>query len=69
VKVLESPAAVAAFLEVPTPAYLFVPEPVWSNSLAGRITVPHRVAARHHDFLEKCDILVITNEARDVARR
>jgi 4-amino-4-deoxy-L-arabinose transferase-like glycosyltransferase len=69
VKVLESPAAVAAFLEVPTPAYLFVPEPVWSASLCGSVNVPYRVAARHHDFLEKCDILVITNEARDVARR
>jgi hypothetical protein len=69
VKVLESPEAVARFLEVPTAAYLFVPEPVWRESLAARVTVPHRVAARHHDFLEKCEILVITNETRDVARK
>lgn len=69
VKVLESPAAAAAFLEVPTPAYLFVPEPVWRERLAGRVTVPHRVAARRHDFLEKCDVLVVTNDVRDLAAR
>jgi 4-amino-4-deoxy-L-arabinose transferase-like glycosyltransferase len=69
VKGLDSPASVAAFLEVPTPAYLFVPEPVWTASLAGRVSAPYRVAARHYDFLEKCDILVITNEVRDTARR
>jgi 4-amino-4-deoxy-L-arabinose transferase-like glycosyltransferase len=69
VKQLDSPAAAAAFLEVPTPAYLFVPEPVWMASLAGRVATPHRVVARHQDFLEKCDILVITNEMRDVASR
>lgn len=69
VTVLESPAAVAAFLEVPTPAFLFVPEPVWKQSLAGRMQVPFRVAAKHHDFLEKCDILVVTNVLSDVASR
>jgi hypothetical protein len=69
VKVLESPAAVAAFLEVPTPAFLFVPEPVWNRALATRISVPFRVAAKHHDFLEKCDILVVTNVISDVASR
>jgi 4-amino-4-deoxy-L-arabinose transferase-like glycosyltransferase len=69
VKVLESPAAVAAFLDVPTPAFLFVPEPVWKQSLAGRVSVPVRVAAKHHDFLEKCNILVVTNVISDVASR
>jgi 4-amino-4-deoxy-L-arabinose transferase-like glycosyltransferase len=69
VAILESPAAVDAFLAVPTPGYLFVPEPVWRASFADRVPVRYRVAARHYDFLEKCDVLVIVNEARDMARR
>ena len=69
VKVLESPESVAKFLQVPTPGYLFVPEPVWTASLAGRMAVPCRIAARHADFLERCEILVVTNEVRDVASR
>jgi 4-amino-4-deoxy-L-arabinose transferase-like glycosyltransferase len=69
VAILESPAAVDAFLAVPTPAYLFVPEPVWRESFADRVPVRYRVAARHYDFLEKCDVLVIVNEARDTAMR
>jgi 4-amino-4-deoxy-L-arabinose transferase-like glycosyltransferase len=69
VKSLESPDAVAAFLEIPTPGYVFVPEPVWNRSLAGRVRVPHCVAAKRHDFLEKCDILVVTNDIRDLAQR
>ena len=37
VAVLESPEAVAAFLAVPTPGYLFVPEPVWREYFADRV--------------------------------
>jgi 4-amino-4-deoxy-L-arabinose transferase-like glycosyltransferase len=62
VKVLESPGKTAEFLAIPTPGYVFVPEPVWERSVARLVTVPHRVVARHRDFLEECDILVITNE-------
>ena len=69
VKSLESPDAVAAFLEIPTPGYVFVPEPVWNKSLKARVRVPHCIVAKRHDFLEKCDILVVTNELRDVAQR
>ena len=69
VKSLESPDAVAAFLEIPTPGYLFVPEPVWNKSLKTRVRVPNCIVAKRHDFLEKCDILVVTNELRDVAQR
>ena len=48
---------------------LFVPAARW-NEMAAGVTVPHRVAARHYDFLKKCDVLVVTNEpARDVASR
>jgi 4-amino-4-deoxy-L-arabinose transferase-like glycosyltransferase len=69
VAVLESPAAVEAFLAVPTPAYLFVPEPVWREQFAGRVRSPNRVAARDHDFLEKCDVVVISNETLETASR
>jgi hypothetical protein len=69
VKSLESPEAVAAFLAIPTPGLVFVPEPVWTRSLAGRVTAPHRIIAKRHDFLERCDILVVTNEVRDVVQR
>jgi 4-amino-4-deoxy-L-arabinose transferase-like glycosyltransferase len=69
VVLLESPESVESFLAVPTPGYLFVPEPVWRDRFADSIRTPVRVAARRHDFLEKCDILVISNEPRDSARR
>jgi len=69
VAVLDSPAAVEAFLATPTPGYLFIAEPVWREAFADRIPVPHRVAARRHDFLEKCEILVISNEVSETARR
>jgi 4-amino-4-deoxy-L-arabinose transferase-like glycosyltransferase len=69
VAVLDSPAAVEAFLATPTPGYLFIAEPVWREHFADRIPVPHRIAARRHDFLEKCEILVISNEVSETARR
>jgi hypothetical protein len=70
VKDLLSDDDAAAFLAVPTPGYLIVPEPVWEKRLAEQVTVPHRVAARQYDFLVKCDVLVVTNQtAPDVANR
>ena len=51
----------AEFLAVPTPGYLFVPEPTWNAWVAGR-PVPYRVAARRYDFYRNCDVLVVTNE-------
>ena len=64
---LKTAESAIAFLAVPTPAYLFVPAVRW-NEMAAGVTVPHRVVARHFDFMRKCDVLVITNEpARDVA--
>lgn len=62
VEKLETPETCAAFLSVPTPGYLFVPEPTWKAWVADKVTVPHRVAARHFDFYKNCDILVIMNE-------
>jgi 4-amino-4-deoxy-L-arabinose transferase-like glycosyltransferase len=70
VEKLPSPEKAAEFLAVPTPGYLFVPEPTWRLWVAGRVSVPHRVAARRYDFLKNCDVLVVTNDmAREVAGR
>ena len=64
---LKTAEKAAEFLSVPTPGYLFVPAVRW-DEMAAAVTVPHRVAARHFDFLKKCEVLVITNEpGRDVA--
>jgi 4-amino-4-deoxy-L-arabinose transferase-like glycosyltransferase len=65
VKELESPEAIAAFLEVPTPAYLFIPERTWTEwgqVIHYFVKVPWRVAARHYDIAAKCEVLVITND-------
>mgnify|MGYP002780622601 CR=1 FL=1 len=59
---LFSPESAAAFLAMPHPSYLFVPEAEWAASVAGKVTVPHRVAARRYDFYRHAVILVVTNE-------
>src|SRR5439155_3373126 len=51
---LGSPEECAAFLAVPTPGYLFVPEPTWRRWVADKVTVPHRVVARRYDFYRNC---------------
>lgn len=57
------------FLATPTPAYLFVPAPVW-DKLAPAAPATARVVARHFDFMKRCDILVVTNTPpHDVAAR
>jgi 4-amino-4-deoxy-L-arabinose transferase-like glycosyltransferase len=65
VRRLPSPEKAAEFLAVPTPGYLFVPEPAWTAWVADQVAVPHRVAARHYDFYRNCDVLVVTNVAED----
>ena len=62
VEKIPSPERVAEFLAVPTPGYLFIPEPTWRLWIAPLVKGPHRVAARHFDFYRNCDILVITND-------
>ncbi|MBA4062873.1 MAG: hypothetical protein C0501_04040 [Isosphaera sp.] len=57
---LPTAEAAARFLAVPTPGYLFVPAAVWER-LAAAVPGPHRVAARHFDFLKNCDVVVVTN--------
>lgn len=52
----------AAFLAMPHPSYLFVPEKEWSEGMAEKVTVPHRIAARRYDFYRNAMILVVTNE-------
>jgi 4-amino-4-deoxy-L-arabinose transferase-like glycosyltransferase len=62
VKIVPSAEGAAAFLEIPTPGYLFVSEPIWTNYVTRWLKVPFTIVARHYDFLEKCDILVISNQ-------
>ncbi|MBX9622397.1 MAG: glycosyltransferase family 39 protein [Gemmataceae bacterium] len=69
VEKLPTPEAAAEFLAVPTPGYLFVPEPAWTGWVAAKVTVPYRVAARRYDFYRNCDILVVTNDVNETARR
>ena len=60
---LHGPDQAAAFLAIPTPGYLFVPEPVWNQWVKDKVEVPWKEAARHYDFLKNCDVLVITNQS------
>ncbi len=62
VEVLASKDKVAEFLAVPTPGYVFISESNWNNAVAAKVTVPHRIIARHYDFLERGNILVVTND-------
>lgn len=60
--------AVADFLAVPTPGYLFVPASTWQQ-LEPQVKVPVRVAARHYDFYRNKEILVVTNDGATTAAR
>lgn len=51
----------AGFLAMPRPGYLFVPAKEW-DAVAGKVTVPVRVAAKKYDFYRNADILVVTNQ-------
>jgi 4-amino-4-deoxy-L-arabinose transferase-like glycosyltransferase len=66
---LNSATAVSEFLAVPTPGYVFVPAKVWDR-MAPALPGTHRVIARRHDFLTRCDVVVVTNApSADVATR
>ena len=58
---LYDPAAVDPFLAVPRPAYLIVPEDLWTDERAPRITTPVKVIARRYDFYSQRYILVVAN--------
>ena len=45
------------------PVYVFVPEKLWAEQIEGKVTTPHRVAARKEDFYKNAVILVVTNES------
>lgn len=62
------PEAVAEFLAVPTPGYLFVPASTWEK-IEPQVKVPVRVAARHYDFYRNKEILVVTNDGAPVAAK
>jgi 4-amino-4-deoxy-L-arabinose transferase-like glycosyltransferase len=59
---LQSPDDAVGFLHpgITIESYLFVPEPLWEEKLAGRVTGV-RVAARRYDFYRNCNVLVVTN--------
>ncbi|MFO0800379.1 MAG: glycosyltransferase family 39 protein [Gemmataceae bacterium] len=59
---LPGPHAAADFLAVPTPGYLLIPEPTWTQWVRPLTTAPHRVVARRFDFYRNCDVLVVTND-------
>lgn len=58
---LRSVQSAADFLAMPRPAYLFIPERIWIENLAGNIG-PYRIAARKFDFFRNAEILVVTND-------
>ncbi|HSQ56315.1 MAG TPA: glycosyltransferase family 39 protein, partial [Gemmata sp.] len=66
VEILSSVAAVDEFLAVPTPGYLLIPSTTWER-IETTVSGPHRILARHKDFLKKCEVLVITNQCSRVA--
>ncbi len=67
---LRSPEALEQFLAVPTPGYVFVAAPTWERVTQQRVQLEARVVARHRDFLNSCDILLISNTpGSDVAAR
>jgi hypothetical protein len=69
VEELRTVEAAVNFLATPTPGYLFVSAPVW-DKIAGTVPTPHRVVARHFDFLSNCEVLVVANTPTgDVASR
>jgi hypothetical protein len=50
-----------AFLRYPLiQVFLFVPEPLWRD-MEAKVSTPHRVAGRHHDLYQGCDVVVVTN--------
>jgi 4-amino-4-deoxy-L-arabinose transferase-like glycosyltransferase len=63
VEKLPSVEAAADFLAIPTPGYLFVAEPTWTQWIEPTVRVPYRVAARHFDFYRNCEVLLIANDA------
>ena len=58
-----TPDDVADLLALPLPVYVFVPEVVWAEQIAPRVTTPYRIAARKYDFYRNAEILVVTNES------
>ena len=63
VETLATVAQANAFLAMPHPSYLFVPEPVWREHFEGNpATPPYRITASQYDYGRDAVILVVTNE-------
>jgi len=58
---------VAEFLQGPLASYLFVPAEVW-ESVRAKLDRPYRVVGSHHDLYDGCEVVVVTNEKKSVAR-
>ncbi|MCZ2340382.1 MAG: glycosyltransferase family 39 protein [Bacteroidales bacterium] len=52
---------IADFLATPRPGLVFVPKPLWDETLAGKLTTRHRIVATRYDFLKNAEILVVSN--------
>ncbi|HVK14752.1 MAG TPA: glycosyltransferase family 39 protein [Gemmataceae bacterium] len=61
---LEQVKELTEFLEVPRPGYVLMTEPTW-NEVKAQVKVPVRELARHYDFYQRCDVLVLGNEWAD----
>jgi 4-amino-4-deoxy-L-arabinose transferase-like glycosyltransferase len=59
---IHGPDEAADFLAIPTPGYLFIPEPTWNEWVKDKVALPWRIAARRYDFLKNCDVVVVTNQ-------
>jgi 4-amino-4-deoxy-L-arabinose transferase-like glycosyltransferase len=57
---LTEPQEALNFLRKPVPVYLFLPARTW-DGMADQVDVPCRLLARHWDFYQHCDVLVVTN--------
>lgn len=63
VTVVPDEAAARQFLDVPTPAYLFLPASVWEVLLQQGDLPAHQCLARHYDLLARTEIVVLGNAA------
>jgi len=57
---LDSEEKTLEFLRCPLPSYLFLPVTAWEN-LQRKVSVPHRLLARHYDLYRHCEVAVVSN--------
>ncbi len=67
IRKLEGLDDVQKFLGSPRESYLLIAEPSW-NEIAGEVKTPTEIVAKHYDFYENKQILVIANTTRGERR-